>query len=286
MSKNNNLTRRTFFQLSATALSGMCFAGVNCCKKETAKTTIPIGMQLYCVRHECKEDLPGTIAKVAQMGYQGVEFADYFGYSAPELRKMLDDNNLQCCGTHILIETLQGDELEKTIEFNKILGNKYLIVRSLDHNVYNSKEKWIEVSGIFNTIAEKVKPHGMKVGYHNHGYEYNAIDGEIPWDIFADNTSKDVIMQLDTGNCSNAGADALHYLKRNPGRTATCHLKPYSTTHENAIIGEDELDWKEIIKTCETTAGVEWYIIEYEKKGIEPLQAMKMNLESFKKLLG
>ncbi|MCS7309894.1 MAG: sugar phosphate isomerase/epimerase, partial [Armatimonadetes bacterium] len=69
---------------------------------------IPIGVQLYSVRDDCAKDLPGTLAAIAKMGYEGVEFAGYHGYSARDLRKLLDDNGLKCCGTHIGIDTLLG----------------------------------------------------------------------------------------------------------------------------------------------------------------------------------
>jgi hypothetical protein len=96
-----------------------------------AKRQAPIGLQLYSVREDCKRDLPGTIAAVGKMGYDGVEFAGYYDRSAEDLRKMLDDNGLVCCGTHTGLDTLLEDNLAKTIEFNKTLGNKYLIVPGL-----------------------------------------------------------------------------------------------------------------------------------------------------------
>ena len=92
---------------------------------------IPIGLQLYSVREDCQKDLPGVLKEVARMGYAGVEFAGYYGYSATDLRKMLDDLGLKCCGTHTGLPTLLGEELPKTIEFNQTLGNKFLIVPGL-----------------------------------------------------------------------------------------------------------------------------------------------------------
>ncbi|MCF7973981.1 MAG: sugar phosphate isomerase/epimerase [Phycisphaerae bacterium] len=248
------------------------------------KAEIPVGVQLYCVRNECQKDLPGTLTQIADMGYDGVEFADYFGRSAEELRAMLDANGLRCCGSHIYLETLLGDELDKTIAFNKTLGNKYLIVRWLDEKDYATREKWLEISELFNDIAVKLKPHGMRVGYHNHGYEFKAIQGEIPWDIFADHTSRDVILQLDTGNSSIAGADALHYMERNPGRAGTIHLKPYSATKPKALLGEDDIDWDRALAFCDKKGGVKWYIIEYEVEGIPPLEAIKLNLDHLRKM--
>jgi sugar phosphate isomerase/epimerase len=101
------------------------------------------------------------------MGYVGVEFAGYYDRSADQLRKMLDDNGLVCCGTHTGLDTLLGDKLQPTIEFNKTLGNKYLVVPSLPEKYTASRQAWLDTAKVFNELAEKVKPHGMLVGYHN-----------------------------------------------------------------------------------------------------------------------
>src|SRR3954447_6141684 len=89
---------------------------------------IQIGLQLYSLRAECKTDLPGMLAAVSGIGYKGVEFAGYHGHSAKELRKMLDDNALVAEGSHTPYDSVQGDKLKETIEFNRIIGNKFLIV--------------------------------------------------------------------------------------------------------------------------------------------------------------
>jgi sugar phosphate isomerase/epimerase len=188
----------------------------------------PVGLQLYSVREDCKRDLPGTIAAVGKMGYKGVEFAGYYDYKAEQLRKMLDDNGLKCCGTHTAMDTLLGDNLPKTIEFNKTLGNKYLIVPGLPEEYRESHQAWLDTAKLFNELVEKVKPHGMLVGYHNHSVEFTAMDGELPWDTFYGNTKKEVIMQLDVGNAIHGGVDPLPYLYKYPERAITVHVKEFS----------------------------------------------------------
>jgi sugar phosphate isomerase/epimerase len=247
---------------------------------------IPIAAQLYSVREECAKDLPGTLAAVAKMGYVGVEFAGYHGRSAKDLRKLLDDNGLVCCGTHIGLDTLLGAELEKTVAFNKELGNKYLIVPGLAEERRNSRKAWQETAKVFNEIADKLKPLGMRTGYHNHTIEFKPMDGELPWDTFFGNTKKEVVMQFDTGNAAHGGSDALPFLRRYPGRAATVHLKPYSKARGSfdPVIGEDDLPWKEIFKVCETTGGTEWYIVEYESSAYPPLVAVEKCLQNLKKM--
>jgi sugar phosphate isomerase/epimerase len=261
----------------------MYATGMVACQK-SKQAGIPVGVQLWCVRKECREDLPGTCAHIAEMGYTGVEFAGYYGYSAAELRKILVDNGLSCCGTHIKIDTLLGDELQKSIEFNRTLGNPYLIVSGLNEKVYATKEKWLQAAEMFNRIAETLQPHRLRVGYHNHLNEFKAVDGQMPWDILADNTRKDVILQLDTATCCQSGADPLFYLRRHPGRSATTHLSPYSAVNEKALLGEDDIDWKQALDLYKTIAGTEWYIVEYWSEGVPALDALKRNLDNLRKL--
>jgi len=244
---------------------------------------IPIGLQLYSVRHECEKDLVGTVTAVAKMGYKGVEFAGYYGRDAKTLRKLLDDVGLKCCGTHIGLETLLGDNLPKTIEFNQTLGNQFLIVPGLGAKYTKSRQAWSETADIFNDLAAKVKPHGMRVGYHNHTIEFKALDGELPWDTFFGRTKKEVVMQFDTGNAMHGGGDATIYLKKYPGRAATVHVKSFSKAKPNALLGDDELPWKEIFKLCETSARTEWYIIEYESDAYPPLISVEKSLEVMRK---
>lgn len=284
--KKQKITKREFLKLGVTGFLTACTG----CKplavfsrKEKCKKRIPVGVQLYSVRDECAKDLPGTIQKVAKMGYEGVEFAGYYGRDSKTLRKLLDDAGLLCCGTHTQIDTLLGDELPKTIEFNKTIGNKFLIVPGLPEKYRSSRKAWQESAKLFNELSDKVKSHGMQVGYHNHSIEFKPLDGELPWDTFFGNTKKEVVMQLDTGNAMAGGGDPMVFLKRYPGRATTIHLKPFSKAKPNAIIGDDELPWEKIFEFCETIGGTQWYIVEYESDAYPPLVSIEKCLEAMRR---
>ena len=245
---------------------------------------VQIGLQLYSVREDCKRDLPGVLAAVAKMGYKGVEFAGYYDRAAKELRKMLDDNGLVCCGTHTGLDTLLGDNLARTIEFNQTLGNKYLVAPGLPGKYRSSHQAWLDTAKLFNELAEKVKPHGMLVGYHNHSVEFTAMDGELPWDTFYGNTKKGVIMQLDVGNAIHGGVDPLPYLYRYPGRAITVHVKEYSKTNKKALIGEGDVSWKAFFALCRAVGGTEWYIVEQESYAYPPLECVERCLKNLRKM--
>jgi sugar phosphate isomerase/epimerase len=227
---------------------------------------IPIGLQLYSVRHECAKDLPGVLKKVAEMGYAGVEFAGYHGHSPDDIRKMLDENGLKCCGTHTGLDSLQGDALKGTIAFHKTIGNKYLIVPWMAHAMLASPEKCKATAKIYNDLAKKVADEGMVVGYHAHGHDFQKVGDSTGWELFFDACDPAVVMQLDTGNCLGGGGDPVAILKKYPGRSKTVHLKEHGGGAD-AVIGEGNVDWKAVFAVCESTGGTEWYIVEHERGG-------------------
>jgi sugar phosphate isomerase/epimerase len=246
---------------------------------------IPIGTQLWCVRKQLATEIPGTLQELSKIGFEAVELENAFGKSGVEWRKHLDASKLKACGFHHRLDELQGDKISATVEFNQAVGNRNLIIRSLPPDVYKSADLLKKTADAVNEAAEKFKPHKMRVGYHNHTTDFNRIDGEYWWNVFADRTSKDVILQLDTGNASEmAGVTVVDLIRRNAGRTISMHVKPFSKKNPDAYLGADELDWPAIMTAAESIGGIEWYIIEYEREGVPPLESLKANLDSLKKL--
>jgi sugar phosphate isomerase/epimerase len=277
------LTRRDALRLGGAAAAAMLAPPTRA--SAAAWKQIPIGTQLWCVRTQLAKDIPGTLKALGAAGYQGVELENAFGRSGAEWRTYLDAAHLKACGFHHTLSELQGDKLAASVEFNQAVGNRNLIIRSLAPAVYTSADLLKKTADEVNAVAERLKPHKMRVGYHNHTTDFNRIDGEYWWNRFADQTSKDVILQFDTGNASEMeGVTPQSLITRNAGRTITMHVKPFSRKDPNAYLGADELDWPAIMKAAETAGGIEWYIIEYEKEGVPPLESLKANLELFKKL--
>jgi sugar phosphate isomerase/epimerase len=255
---------------------------------------IPIGLELYSVREAFQDDPRATIKAVAGMDYQGVEFAGPPVASGAELRAMLDEAGLVCCGWHTPWAAVQDDRLEETIALNRAVGNPYVIIPGIPRQLTTSREDWLKLAEFFNGLARRLAPHGMFTGYHNHHLEFQELDGEPPWDTFIGHTDKGVIMQLDLGNAARGGADVVDVLRRYPGRARSVHLKPYSfravredPQHDpNAgfrpVIGEDDLDWGEIFRICETSGGTDWYVVEYESDAYPPLEAVERCLKALR----
>ncbi len=228
---------------------------------------IPIALQLYSVRGEVQKDLPAALEAVARIGYAGAEpwgYAgdklEWMGHAPAQIRRMYDDNGLKCCGIHLATGALLGDNLARTIELNQVLGNNFLVIAA-DKPRMSSRSTILELAGILNDTAERLKPLGMFTGYHAHGFDFEKVDGEIAWDILFSNTREDVIMQMDIGNCANGGGDPVGTLRKFPGRARSVHLKDYGAG-PNGVIGEGNADWPVIFELCETIQPTEWYVVE------------------------
>lgn len=276
------LTRRECLKMAWAGAMGLA------CHKLTVAATerkkIPVGVQLYSVREDAAKDLPGVLKAIKEMGYEGVEFAGYYGHDAKTIRKWLDETGLKCCGTHTGWDTLQPDKLSATVEFNQILGNKYLICPWLNPKEFaESREKTIEFAKRFNELAEKVREKGMLVGYHAHGGDFKKLDGETAWEIFFAHTVPDVVMQMDIGNCLGGGGDPYAILEKFPGRSKTIHLKEHGGP-QGAVIGEGTVKWDWVLHFCETRGGTEWYIVEQEAYAVPPLEAIRKCRENLRKM--
>jgi sugar phosphate isomerase/epimerase len=243
--------------------------------------SIPVALQLYTIGREANADPEAALARVAKVGYNGVEFAGYFGKDAKTLRKMLDDNGLKCCGSHLGLNLfLQGDNFQKTTDFAQTLGCKILTVPGQRNT---GKQSWIDAANRFNELADKLKPLGLRIGYHCHPGDFQKIDGETTWDTFFSNTKKDVVMQCDLGHMGTAGVDPVMYLNKYPGRAASVHVKPSARVKRDVLVGEDELNWPAIFKACETVGGTEWYIVEYDGGSMEKAEKTMQTLKKWGK---
>ena len=257
------MTRRTFFTVSGAATLAAAGGRALLSAQSYGGKKVPIALQLYTIGADLRRDMAGSLAAVAKLGYKGVEFAGFNNVAATDIRKMLDDNGLQAIGCHTALNTLQGDEFDKTVEFNKTIGNPRLIVPSLAASYTGSRMSIEGVADIFNGIDAKLKPLNMRTGFHCHPGEFRQVEGATVWDIFFTRANKDVIMQCDLGHMGTADADQVAIINKYPGRAITVHVKP---AHAAPLLGDaaDTNKWPDIFEACESVGGTEWYIVEYD----------------------
>ena len=280
MKSHESLSRRTFLAIAAASP----FA-----HGAPAKTNIPIGLELYSVRNELKDDLTGTVKAVAKIGYQCVEFySPYYQWTvaqAKEIRAMLNDLGVRCYSTHNDAKSFTDEGLPHAIELNQILGTKYIVMASPGR--VENLDGWKTVADRLNHAAEKLKPVGLAPGYHNHQAEFKPLEGKRPIEVLAANTGKDVMLQLDVGTCLEMGSDPVEWINQNPGRIRSMHVKDWSPEAGKGyqvLFGEGVAQWSKIFDAAEKTGGIEYYLIEQEGSRFPPLETVEKCLAAYRKL--
>ena len=285
MALNNPISRRSF--LAAAAAAPLAFAA-------PAGKSIPVGLELYSVRDEMTKDTIATVRAVAKMGYEVVEFyGPYYSWTpelAKDIRKVMDDTGLRCNSTHNDMKNFLPDNIQKAIDLNKILGAKYVVMASSGNPA--GLAGWKAVGETLTKAMEKLRPAGLRAGYHNHQTEFKAIEGTRPIEVIAANTPKDVMLQFDLGTCVEVGQDPVAWINANPGRINSCHLKewapgaPADEKGYRTLFGEGVVPWQKVFAAAEKTGGVEYYLIEQEGSRFPSLESSKRCLEAYKKLRG
>jgi sugar phosphate isomerase/epimerase len=246
---------------------------------------IPVGLELYSVRNTLHDDPLGTVRAVAGMGYQCVEFyAPYFDWTesqTKDMRKLMDDLGIRCYSTHNDSSYLGPEKISKARDLNLILGCKYVVMASSHEK--SGPDGWKTVADSLNSAAEKLEPSGLKAGYHNHQAEFTPEAGVRPIEILAKNTKPSVMLQLDVGTCIEAGSDPVAWIRANPGRIRSLHLKEWSPEKGYAVLfGEGAANWKGIFEAAETVGGVEYYLIEQEGSRFSELDTAKKCLDAYR----
>jgi sugar phosphate isomerase/epimerase len=236
-----------------------------------------VGLQLYTVRDLMKGDFDGTIAKVAQIGYKEVEFAGYFGRTGAQVRAVCDKNGLTPISTHVQYDELD-DKFPSVIETSKTIGLKYIVCPWIPEDLRKSPDIWNQAAEKFNRCGEVSKKAGMQFAYHNHWFEFLAVDGKLPYDLLLTKCDANLVkMEMDLCWITAAGGDPVKYFNAYPGRFPLVHVKDlktlphitaggaqnYGDTVGLTEVGSGVIDWKRILGQSEK-AGIKHYIVEHD----------------------
>lgn len=296
-------SRRTFVKTSAlAALGAVAFPGAVFASKK--KKGI-VGLQLYSVRDEMSKDPLGSLTQLAKMGYVHVEHASYvdrkfYGYNAPEFRKILDGLGLKMISGHTVMGKEHWNEARKdfndswkfTVEDAAVLGQKWVISPWMDESMRKTYDDFKRYMDVFNKSGELCKKSGMKFGYHNHAFEFSeSLNGEKVFDIMMKSLDTNLVaMQLDIGNLYNGGAVALDVMKQYPDRFEIIHAKDEIVAatgdekYESTILGEGIVNARKVLNLAKKIGGTNCYIIEQESYGTKtPMECVKEDLDIMNK---
>ena len=298
-------SRRNFIKNSGVALATVPLLKSNLSFLTKEKTVL--GVQLYSVRDDMKNDPVGTLIKLKEMGYETVEHANYvnrkfYGFSAADFRKILDDIGLTMPSGHTVFGKEHWDAGKKeftdkwkhTVEDAAVMGQKFVISPWLDESLRKTSDDLKRYMGVFNKNGALCKKSGMKFGYHNHHFEFaQKLDGVKVYDIILQNTDPNLVaQQLDIGNMYNGGGIAQEVLKQYPGRFELMHVKDEVEAQtpnngekfESSVLGVGIINTKEVIDLGRKIGNTQYFIIEQESyQGKKPLDSMKEDYAIMKK---
>ena len=244
---------------------------------------------VYTVYDGLNSDIKDTFLRVKQMGYQGVEVFRNPVYDALEVREALSVSGLELIGWQTDWALLHKDTIDATIAYSKYVGNPYIIICMLGGEqgighipAQECEQVWIQHAQELNRVAQKLRRHGLMLGYHTHEHELLLnYNGQTVLDIFCSHLDPDIKLELDTGNAVQAGADPAAYIRKYAQRSHTIHVKPYShALGLETMIGdkEDDSDWPAILNAAKDSAA-QWLVVEYYAKRYPPFEAAKLCLD-------
>ncbi len=256
-----------------------------------------LALQLYSVGEDAKKDLDGTLRRVKEMGYEGVEFAGLYGHDAAEVSEMLHQYGLIPVSAHVSLEELETKFDEVAASYKQI-GCPYLAVPYLIHALQPVSGNFEEAISRIEAVAKRYTEAGFIVSYHNHDFEFKTINGVLALDLLYDRISEEYLKtQIDTCWANVGGVDPASYVLKYTGRAPTVHIKDFylkgkPQNHMYKLlcdkddrkeeegnfsyrpVGYGLQDVPKIMAACKK-AGTEWVIVEQD--GVSHPSAVKMD---------
>lgn len=268
-------TRRDFIKKSGAALASagvISYLPLDMLAATRAEEGLSFGFQVWTLRNQLIEDFPGTLQKLAAMGYSEVEMCSPLGYSmagfqplnemsGTEMRKIVEDRGLKCTSSHFTIAELRNS-LENRIEWAQQMGMKQMVCSMFQVPSEPTMDDWRKAAGELNVIAEKTRAAGLQMGYHNHHFEFQKIDGELIYPVLMEEFDPDLVKMQFQVAVVNIGYQAADYFRKYPGRFISAHLTDYAPDKETEVpVGKGIVDWKDLFAAAKT-GGVKNYFVE------------------------
>jgi sugar phosphate isomerase/epimerase len=226
----------------------------------------PVGVQLYTVRSAMQKDVPGTLARVAKIGYREVEFAGYFGLAPKRIRALLDAHGLRAPSSHLQLAPFAAG-WDAALEAAHVIGHEWLVVPWLDAAARGTLDDVRRTAAGFDRAGEAAKAAGLRFAYHNHDFDFIPVEGRRPLDVLLESTDPALVsFELDLYWAVKAGADPLAYFAAHPGRFTMLHAKDSSgaPAHRMTEVGSGTLDFPRLL-AAGRKEGVRHVFVEHDE---------------------
>jgi sugar phosphate isomerase/epimerase len=284
-----NVTRRQFLKRSGIAL-GAAALPIDEPLSSASPMNQPIGFQTFEITAHLSEDWEGTWKKMASFGYKIADLVQFGGptlskYTANDIKQSLADAGLTATNGHFSYRAWT-DNFARSVAYAHDLELKSVVCALGPRRKTVDDYKWM--GDQLNQIGAKTQAEGLQLAYHNHEIEFVPVEGQIPWDVLMANTDpKLVTYQIDVGNLTFGGGDAIQVLSKYSGRYFSLHCKDYVRGKASVPVGQGILDWKKILAIAKKQK-IKYYVTEVGAYGVSsldgvPLEQSKLDvLESFR----
>ncbi len=292
-------SRRSFLKSTTLASAGVLIAP-SLLKHYDKKY---IGLQLYTVRDAMQTDPSGTLAKVAQIGYNSVEGATYtgtemfYGMDPKTFANVLKQNGLIMPSSHYRLgeEKVNGEsqkgtilnDWDRAVDDAAAVGVKYMVCAYLSTDERGNLDHYKKIGEDFNKAGERCKKAGIQLCYHNHDFEFVQQDGKYPYETLLQNTDKNLVkMEMDIYWVTKAGQDPVALINKHPGRFPLWHVKDMDNTADKAFteVGNGTIDFKRVFKLADK-AGLKYFFVEQDKTPGSPFDSITKSISYIKKNL-
>jgi sugar phosphate isomerase/epimerase len=281
--------RRDFIKTGTIVAAGAMVLPIGCTTK-TKETATAVaeeatrsvlaepGVQVYSVRDALKEDFPGSIQKLADIGYKYVEAygmdteGSLFGMAPAEYKKIVDDTGMKMVATHCNYFT--KDEANQVVDAAHEAGLEYVVIPYLGEEL---RADYGAVADNFNTIGEILKGQGLKFGYHNHAFEFEKVGDSYLLELLLNATQADLVtFEADLYWVVKGGMDPMDLINKFPGRFGLFHVKEADQELEQTTLGTGIIDFPTILKARDE-AGLKYYFVEDERTD-DPFANLKADI--------
>ena len=240
---------------------------------------LQVALELYTVRDETSRDFAGTLRRVAQIGYTGVEFAGYGNLTSQEMSALLAETGLYPVSTHVGLDALQDTQLDASIRYSLDIGCPSIILPWLS-NEWRTREGLQALAPRLNAIGQRCQEYGITFGYHNHDFEFTRVNGNYLFEYLLQATNPSLVkIELDVYWAAYAGVDSVEFLQTHADRIALIHLKDMAADRSMTEVGKGTLDMRRICEFAQAR-GL-WGIVEHDHPQIPSLESARISLEYF-----
>ena len=290
-------SRRNFLKISATgALGTLVLSQYAFRSAPVDPKTFGIGLQLYTIRDAMAKDVPGSLKKVSDLGFKYLELANYangkfYGYEPAEFKKLVNDLDMEILSSHTQVEArgITLDNANKMAEDHAKIGVKYCIQPWVVEEARTTLDSYKKMAAEWNKVGAIMKEHKIQFGYHNHNFEFDTVEGKIPYyDVFMVELDKDLVtMELDLFWATKAGQNPVEMFKKYPGRFQLFHMKDMYTkeapfykpsTNDFAPVGAGLINFKEILAARSIAENKYMFVEQDSTKDGKPFEALQTSI--------